>query len=301
MTRPQRPRQQKVKMLPLTIIIAIIASFLFQGVQIAASFDYQRLRCVDYNNATSSYLFRGNLPMNRHGMFDPTLVVNSIQTYRQEAQNLEYGKDYEATSSFSNKKLIVVSLLSKHASDEKSMLMKELSFRYTCSNIDDDFNTKEGRNNAQQQKQQLCSHENDDNNKNIHQRLQEVQVLHRPIVGSWMLPPPSWYIIPHFIKTLIWNWCQPSDGAWEMAEELKLLLQHNQNTIVYVHCMRGIDRTGLLSGTYMLRYLLQSSDSKNNNGDHPYLGATATDKVNSINYNIGHRPINWPAQNALEW
>merc|ERR1712224_41513 len=116
----------------------------------------------------------------------------------------------------------------------------------------------------------------------------EHQLHHRPIVGSWIPPIPFKNF--DFLNRLIWNAWRPDDGAWDLARELKDLLDESSpdGTIVYFHCMRGIDRTGLVAGAYLARRKAAS-------------GAANEGEIDRINRDVAKRDINWPAQNALRW
>jgi len=102
---------------------------------------------------------------------------------------------------------------------------------------------------------------------------------------------------------LLWKCWSPDDGAWDLAEELHSLLLSaddddkkdeegiggkkrgpQSRILVYVHCMRGIDRTGLAVGAYLARFQNFSSE-----------------EIDRGNWAVGRREINWPARNALRW
>jgi len=109
------------------------------------------------------------------------------------------------------------------------------------------------------------------------------------------------------MNDFLWNTWRPDDGAWELAEELKDRLEEGDDdeasssnataTIVYVHCMRGIDRTGLVVGAYLARYGGGSGDGDGKNVNN----SEWEDIIHRMNYDVGKRDINWPARNALRW
>ena len=119
---------------------------------------------------------------------------------------------------------------------------------------------------------------------------------------------------------MVWSYLKPDDGAWDVAEDLRSLLLNATKTattmgtpssdtassdstnitVVYIHCMRGIDRTGLVAGTYLARY-----GSNDNTLGHSSVGtaskALQASEIQESNYNVGKRDINWLAQNSLQW
>merc|ERR1712224_220991 len=101
----------------------------------------------------------------------------------------------------------------------------------------------------------------------------------------------------------------------ELAEEINDWLERDNNdeasssssssnaitTIVYVHCMRGIDRTGLAIGAYLARYGGNGDVDGHGNGNYNVNNSEWEDIIHRMNYDVGKRDINWPAQNALRW
>jgi len=70
-----------------------------------------------------------------------------------------------------------------------------------------------------------------------------VELIHVPVAGSWFSFLPSWLPV------------DTTGGAWELSTRLHSLLSgSDRGTVIYVHCMRGVDRTGLVAGTYKMRY-----------------------------------------------
>jgi len=64
-----------------------------------------------------------------------------------------------------------------------------------------------------------------------------------------------------------------------------MLQEHKENpTIIYIHCQAGIDRTGELSGAYMLTYLSKSLED-----------------VTKISNDIAGGEISKYSLNALKW
>lgn len=222
------------------LLVGIVAvAMLLPGVQIAATFDPQRLRVVDTTNS-GSCLVRGNAPVNKQGEFDPDMVIAAVHSLMGTTTSERDNGNYE---------LVVVSLVSSKQSDERVVLEKELQFEPTADGP-------------------------------------SVQVLQRPIVGSWTAPLPL-DILHDFLKHTIWTMWRPDDGAWRLAKELHNLLRNSTGThrrIIYVHCMRGMDRTGLVAGAYLMRYT-----------------KAAEERVHYENYSVAKRRLNWPASNALKW
>lgn len=218
-------------LLVISLSVSILSTFM-PGVQIAATFDPERLQVLDRHG--TSILVRGNAPLNRQGSFDPEMIVDYIQrNFAAESNNCTFDR------------LHVISLISASQSDESYVLRKQEKY--------------------------------------VQEETTKHKLYHRPIVGSWISPPP----FPHldFLNHLIWNFWRPDDGAWELTNELKYLLLESQNTILYVHCMRGIDRTGLVAGTYMTRWK----------------GDVSVMQIHQMNHDVGKREMNWPARNALRW
>jgi len=202
------------------------------GVQIAATFDPERLRVLDRRG--TSILVRGNAPLNRQGKFDPEMIIEYIQrNIATESNNCTFDR------------LHVISLISASQSDESYVLGQEMKY--------------------------------------VQDEIAKHKLYHRPIAGSWLSPPP----FPNldFLNHMIWNFWRPDDGAWELAKELKDLLLESQYTILYIHCMRGIDRSGLVAGTYIARWKGNASEIE----------------IHQMNHDVGKREINWPARNALRW
>lgn len=299
---PQRsePSTMEGKLSRLAVLVVILAISM-PGVQIAATFDHERVRIVDWcpktsssessndadevdTPATTALLLRGNVPLNCYGRYDPDMLIRHI-----EANIVVPNHNH---SRIKVDQLIVVSLLSRTHSDEKKILQAQQEFYL-----------------KQQQQASSVTH----------------AILHRPIVGSWLVPPILSKI--PFLNELIWNYIHPDDGAWELAQEIRSLLSINSTTVgeeatareddddavaamlttsetsatsaststtvVYVHCMRGIDRTGLVSGTYLARYGNIEGDIVSE--------TTHASTIRNMNYEIKQRNINVPAQNALEW
>ena len=229
------------KAIAITIFIGVFALYM-PGVQIAATFNSDRLRVLDQTE--TSFLVRGNAPLNRHGVFDPAMLLSHVQdTIAQRPLD----------------RLIVVSLLSSTHSDEKIVLKGQRGFY-------DDSHSSEG-------------------NSDLHERTsggKTHEFFHRPVVGSW-LALPAFIKIP-ILNNFIWNYWKPDDGALKIAHELNELLNRHENTAVYFHCMRGMDRTGLVAGAYMSRW--KSASEKD---------------IRDQNYSVAKRELNVPARTALEW
>ena len=95
-------------------VVALVVAWMLPGVQIAATFDPERLRLVDQmGEGPSALLVRGNVPLDRQGKFDPHMVLETIH----------YQLNIDAD--LKDSKLIVVSLLSDRQSDEKAALAEQ--------------------------------------------------------------------------------------------------------------------------------------------------------------------------------
>lgn len=243
----------KKQQLALAVVIVVFGMML-PGVQIAATFDPQRVRVLDQHG--TSILIRGNAPLNRYGTFDPSLILDHVHnSIINKSNEIYYDTVYQ--------KLIVISLVSSSQSDEKAVLEKERNYIIL----------------------------NDGHVQPKQQKIHHYQLLHRPVVGSWippLLPNHESNKLSSFINNWLWNSIyQPDDGAWELTNDIHELLHdsNTENTIIYIHCMRGIDRTGLVAGTYLARWVA---------------GATKKE-IHQINYNIAKRQLNFSARTALKW
>ena len=134
----------------------------------------------------------------------------------------------------------------------------------------------------------------------VHQRQNEF--LHKPVIGTWILPPVLTKV--PIINDIVWTYLKPDDGAWDIAQDLRSILLNatassdttssdsTSITVVYIHCMRGIDRTGLVAGTYLARY--GSNHNTVIQRDVGTAGKTIQrSEIQELNYNIGKRDINW--------
>ena len=227
----------------IVLLVSILASFM-PGVQIAATFDQERLRVLDRKG--SSILVRGNAPLNHQGDFDPDMVLRHVQERFQEADAYN--------------QLIVISLLSSGQSDERHILQKQLTY----------FEPQ--------------IHPDVEKVNDIKGQTERHALYHRPITGNWFSPLPSRNL--NYLNQLIWKWLRPDDGAWDLAEELHDMLNQSNNAIVYIHCMRGIDRTGLVAGSYLARWKKKEVN---------------IEEILRLNHDIAKRELNWPARNALRW
>ena len=230
---------------PTLAIFVIILALYMPGVQIAATFDPERVRVLDRTD--TSILARGNAPLNRHGMYDPEMILSHL--------NKRFAKE-EEQQHFD--KLVIVSLISSRHSDEERVLLKQRDFYkgpQRTSSIDSTALSMGSFRHV---------------------------FLHRPVVGSWVALP----ILTNMpvINQLVWKYLKPSDGGWELSNELKSLLNRSRNTAIYIHCMRGMDRTGLVSGTYLARWKHKT-----------------TQEVNMANFDVTRRQLNWPARVGLHW
>ena len=228
----------------IVILVAILYTFILPGVQIAAIFDPRRMRILDRYG--TSVLIRGNAPINEKGDLDPDMVLQSISEMIARTWVARNEK-------MSFDRLVVVSLLSSSQSDEMVILQKQLTYS----------------------KDEL--HKNPCSDRKKH------KFCHRPTVGSWIIPRPTKYMTER-LKQSIWSYLKPDDGSWDLAGELRAMLLDYEKTAVYVHCMRGMDRTGLVAGTYLARWKNATEDA-----------------VLQSNYEVAGRELNWPAQNSLQW
>jgi hypothetical protein len=106
-----------------------------------------------------------------------------------------------------------------------------------------------------------------------------------------------WTIIGHPInasslsesvrKTMVkavWDW-NYEDQLIERSDALyKFVHTKNNATVYYMHCNAGVDRTGEVSGSYLMRYKKWS-----------YIDTLKYD------YEIGGRPLRMLSQNAMNW
>jgi len=89
------------------------------------------------------------------------------------------------------------------------------------------------------------------------------------------------------LNEMVWDLLRPDGGAWELVSELQerlLKCDVHERCLVYVHCMRGKDRTGVVAGAYAIRYQ----------------GASFVD-VQKANTEIAGRELDWASQRALSW
>lgn len=189
-----------------------------------ASFDPDRLEIIDVNTKRGNVLVRGNAPLDRCGKFNPDLILKAIQAKTINRNDLQD----EPIVAFD--KLIVVSLLNSRFKDEAQVLQE-----------------------IQRGTKQAAS---DDSSTTV------VEFVHLPVAGSW------WSLLPWAARLPL---VDATGGASELSTRLHDMLydddhdddgtappagseRHGQTTAIYVHCMRGIDRTGLVAGIFNMRY-----------------------------------------------
>jgi len=243
----------------------VLLSWQFKTVQIAATFNPDRLRLLDVSNCSTKpfadeahlvsclmaadferhdpkqpvLLVRGNAPLNERGKFDASMLVNAVE----DRVSLLSKK---ANFSLNKPRMIVVSLLSTRANDEATVFQLERSGSISSPNV---------------------------------------ELIHAPVRGSLLSILPSSQALEWLLSFLRFD---TTGGAWELSARLHVLVHNNDSdrraTIVYFHCMRGIDRTGLVAGTYAMRY-----------------HNISLREVNAANRKVGNRLLQTLEEKSLSW
>lgn len=222
--------------------------------QISADLIPKRTHLVDYNTTTKSYLFRGNLPLNQSQFVNVDYFLSQVlepafeRDKRSPDEHFHYGSQevYLVDISF------LASILPKDHGDLKA---EEAFFEQNPSNG---------------------------------------ELVHWTIIGNLINASSikdSWR--EETIKHTPWDFDSlrdriPQIHSWVhkgFSSDHKSKYAPNKPIIVlYIHCEAGVDRTGEVSGSYMMQYLQQ-----------PFLN------VLKFDYTVSDRPIAIYSEYALTW
>lgn len=278
-------------------LVVILLSAQFRNVQIAASFHPERLRLVDSPSCRTPLdefscaqdvassagtsasditrhppvlLVRGNAPLNGRGEFDSGMIVEAVQ---DRIRSLSGELDFRLRHPDEELSLVVVNLVSGTQSDELAVLAEELraATRSEC----EDSSTKNA----------CLRVPSGDHTGDI-----IFEIIHSPVQGSWVALPPTWQT--GTLAQVLGTCTDLTGGAWDLASHLHALTHDGPHSsggrstpmVVYFHCMRGVDRTGLLAGTYAMRFL----DATFN-------------EVQLANADVGKRKLNFAEAMSLHW